>query len=126
MSRENLLWGAPLSWCQRTTGATFSISLSPLIQQQNGPPSNCGDAFPWDNAPRYLLRDRDPIFGSDLVEQVKAIGIKQVLSAPRSHRSAPASHAYYTSEPNALGSAKGYARAAPHPTTGRRVDHRDP
>ena len=42
------------------------------------------EAFPWDTAPRYLLRDRDRIFGGDFVEQVKAMGIKQVLSAPRS------------------------------------------
>ena len=31
-----------------------------------------------------VLRDRDRIFGADFVEQVKAMGIKQVLSAPRS------------------------------------------
>lgn len=37
-----------------------------------------------DSAPRNLLRDRDRIFGCDFVEQVKAIGIEQVLSAPRS------------------------------------------
>jgi transposase InsO family protein len=42
------------------------------------------EAFPWDNAPRYLLRDRDEIFGKDFVDQVKAMSIKQVLSAPRS------------------------------------------
>ncbi len=42
------------------------------------------EAFPWDSAPRYLLRDRDRIFGQAFVEQVKAMGIKQVLSAPRS------------------------------------------
>src|SRR5215217_2614112 len=42
------------------------------------------EAFPWDSAPRYLLRDRDGIFGHDFVEQVKAMGIKQVLSAPGS------------------------------------------
>jgi transposase InsO family protein len=42
------------------------------------------EAFPWDTAPRYLLRDRDAIFGGEFVEQVKAFGIKQVLSAPRS------------------------------------------
>jgi hypothetical protein len=42
------------------------------------------EAFPWDTAPRYLLRDRDTIFGPDFVKQVKAMGIKQVLSAPRS------------------------------------------
>lgn len=42
------------------------------------------EAFPWDSAPRYLLRDRDRIFGQEFVNQVKAMGIKQVLSAPRS------------------------------------------
>jgi putative transposase len=42
------------------------------------------EAFPWDTAPRYLLRDRDRIFGKDFVDQVKAMGIKQVLSSPRS------------------------------------------
>src|SRR5262249_9006445 len=42
------------------------------------------EAFPWETAPRYLLRDRDRIFGADFVTQVKAMGIKQVLSAPRS------------------------------------------
>ena len=42
------------------------------------------EAFPWDTAPRYLLRDRDGIFGPEFRKQVKAFGIKQVLSAPRS------------------------------------------
>jgi hypothetical protein len=31
------------------------------------------NAFPWDSAPRYLLRDRDRIFGKEFVEQVKAM-----------------------------------------------------
>ena len=39
------------------------------------------EAFPWETAPRYLLRDRDRIFGHDFVNQVKAMGIQQVLSA---------------------------------------------
>ncbi len=42
------------------------------------------EAFPWDTAPHYLLRDRDRIFGQDFVDQVRAMGIKQVLSAPAS------------------------------------------
>jgi transposase InsO family protein len=42
------------------------------------------EAFPWDTAPRYLLRDRDRIFGRNFVDQVMAMGMKQVLSAPRS------------------------------------------
>jgi putative transposase len=41
------------------------------------------NAFPWESAPCYLLRDRDRIFGEEFVSQVKAMGIKQVLSAPR-------------------------------------------
>jgi hypothetical protein len=27
------------------------------------------EAFPWDSAPRFLLRDRDRIFGSDFSKQ---------------------------------------------------------
>jgi putative transposase len=42
------------------------------------------DAFPWDGAPRYLLRDRDRIFGREFTKQIEAMGIRQVLSAPRS------------------------------------------
>jgi putative transposase len=41
-------------------------------------------AFPWDSAPRYLLRDRDRIFGSVFVQQLEVMGIEQVLSAPAS------------------------------------------
>jgi putative transposase len=42
------------------------------------------EAFPWNIAPRFLLRDRDRIFGHEFVAQLKAMGIQQMLSAPRS------------------------------------------
>ena len=42
------------------------------------------NAFPWDTTPRYLLRDRDRIFGDDFTRQVQDKGIQEVLSAPRS------------------------------------------
>ena len=42
------------------------------------------EAFPFDQPPRYLLRDRDAIFGDDFREQVRDMGIREVLSAPRS------------------------------------------
>ena len=41
-------------------------------------------AFPWDTAPRYLIRDRDAIYGRDFTRRVNTLGIKQVLIAPRS------------------------------------------
>ncbi len=37
-----------------------------------------------DTAPRFLLRDRDRIFGASFVEQVNAFGTRQVLATPRS------------------------------------------
>ena len=42
------------------------------------------EAFPWDTAPRYLLRDRDGIYGNWFRGRVKNMGIKEVLTAPHS------------------------------------------
>src|SRR6202165_3151267 len=42
------------------------------------------EAFPFDQLPRYLLRDRDAIFGHAFRGQVRDMGIHEVLSAPRS------------------------------------------
>jgi putative transposase len=42
------------------------------------------EAFPFEQVPRYLLRDRDGIFGGEFRKDVEAMGNKEVLSAPRS------------------------------------------
>src|SRR6266849_9874549 len=42
------------------------------------------EAFPWDTAPRYLLRDRDGSYGSEFYNRVEAMGIMEVRTAPRS------------------------------------------
>jgi hypothetical protein len=42
------------------------------------------EAFPWDHACRYLLRDRDATYGRDWAAIAKAMGMEEVLSAPRS------------------------------------------
>jgi putative transposase len=42
------------------------------------------EAFPWDSAPQYLLRDQDRIFGAEFTKQVENLGIQEMLSAPRS------------------------------------------
>ena len=42
------------------------------------------EAFPFDQGPRYLLRDRDAIFGDNFREQVRDLGIREVLCAPHS------------------------------------------
>jgi hypothetical protein len=42
------------------------------------------EAFPWDTAPRYLLRDRDASYGQHFRRRVDAMGIAEVVTAPRS------------------------------------------
>jgi len=42
------------------------------------------DAFPWDEAPRYVLRDRDRVYGAAFQQRVQHMGIEEVLTAPRS------------------------------------------
>ena len=41
------------------------------------------DAFPYEEAPRFLLRDRDGIYGKYFKERVEGMGIEEVLIAPR-------------------------------------------
>src|ERR1700681_2124254 len=41
------------------------------------------EAFSWDQAPRYLLRDRDAIYGSEFAAITKGMGVEEVVTAPR-------------------------------------------
>ncbi len=47
------------------------------------------EAFPWDSAPRYLLRDRDRIHGRYFNRRVAGFGVQHVLTAPRSPWQSP-------------------------------------
>ena len=47
-------------------------------------PRQVTEAFPWDTAPRYLLRDRDASYGAYFCSRAEAMGITQVVTAPRS------------------------------------------
>ena len=42
------------------------------------------EAFPWETAPRYLLCDRDCIYGASFRQRVQHMGIEEVLIAPKS------------------------------------------
>ena len=37
------------------------------------------EAFAWNSAPRYLLRDHDRIFGFEFTKQVTELGIEEVM-----------------------------------------------
>jgi transposase InsO family protein len=42
------------------------------------------EAFPWDEAPRYLIHDRDRIYGSVVTRRLRAMGIRDKPTAPAS------------------------------------------
>jgi len=42
------------------------------------------EAFTWDEAPKYLLRDRDRIYGSSVTRRLRAMGIRDKPIAPAS------------------------------------------
>ena len=41
-------------------------------------------AFPWDTAPKFIIRDRDAIYGDEVRRALTNSGIDDVLTAPRS------------------------------------------
>ena len=42
------------------------------------------EAFPWDEGPRYVLRDRDSIYGTYFQQRIEHMGIEEVKITPRS------------------------------------------
>jgi putative transposase len=46
-------------------------------------------AFPEDPAPRYLIRDRDKVYGDAFREHVIGMGVEEVLTAPQSPWQSP-------------------------------------
>jgi transposase InsO family protein len=42
------------------------------------------EAFPWDEAPRYVIRDRDQIYGAVVTRRLRAMGIRDKPIAPAS------------------------------------------
>jgi hypothetical protein len=42
------------------------------------------EAFPWDEAPHYLIRDRDRLYGAIVTRRMRAMGIRDKPIAPAS------------------------------------------
>ena len=59
----------------------FNVTENPTAQWTA---QQIAEALPWDSAPKYLLLDRDAIYGGAFQNRVHGMGIKQVVSAPRS------------------------------------------
>ena len=59
---------------------TITVTATPTAEWIAG---QVADAFPWDEAPRYLQRDRDGAFGSAYTRRIRAMGIRDHPTAPR-------------------------------------------
>jgi transposase InsO family protein len=67
LDRRNLVW----------VGVTTNPTAEWIVRQLT-------EAFPWDEAPRYLIRDRDRAYGAAVVRRVRAMGIRDKPIAPAS------------------------------------------
>ena len=47
------------------------------------------NAFPWETAPRFLIRDNDGIYGNDFAKRVEGMSIEEVRIAPHSPWQSP-------------------------------------
>jgi transposase InsO family protein len=66
---------------QRRQAIHFNVTAHPTAEWTS---QQIAEAFPWDSAPRYLLHDRDSIYGATFRQRVGEMGIREVLTAPRS------------------------------------------
>jgi putative transposase len=60
--------------------AHFNVTTSPTAHWAA---QQIVEAFPYEDVPRFLLRDRDSIYGQDFRDRVGHLGIEEVLIAPR-------------------------------------------
>ena len=65
----------------------FNVTTNPTAQWTA---QQVVEAFPFEEVPRLLLRDRDGIYGQDFRDRVENMGIEEVIIAPR----APWQNAY--------------------------------
>ncbi len=75
-------WGGGLTGANWScSGDHFKITASPTAAWTG---QQFIEAFPWDTVPRFLLRDRDGIYGGEFVRRVASMGIEQVPISARS------------------------------------------
>ena len=76
-----LLYGLVILRHARRRLVSISVTDSPTAEWIAG---QVTDAFPWDEAPRHLIRDRDGAFGPAYTRRIRAMGIRDHPTAPRS------------------------------------------
>ena len=65
----------------RRLWVSFGVTANPTAEWIS---RQITEAFPWNEAPRYLIRDRDTSYGAVFVRRLRAMGIRDRPTAPRS------------------------------------------
>ena len=76
-----LLFGLVILGHDRRKIVSFAITAHPTAEWLA---LRISEAFPWDSAPRYLIRDRDRSYGEVFRRRVQSMGIRDRPIAPRS------------------------------------------
>ena len=76
-----LLYGLVILRHTRRRLVSISVTNHPTAEWIAG---QVTDAFPWEEAPRHLLRDRDYAFGPAYIRRIRAMRIRDHPTAPRS------------------------------------------
>ncbi len=76
-----LLYGLVILRHTRRRLVSISVTSNPTAEWIAG---QVTDAFPWDEAPRHLIRDRDGAFGPAYTRRIRAMEIRDHPTAPRS------------------------------------------
>src|SRR5713226_3815381 len=76
-----LLYGLVILRHARRRLVTICVTSNPTAACLAG---QVTDAFPWDEAPHHLLRDRDGTFGPAFTHLIRAMGIRDHPTVPRS------------------------------------------
>src|SRR5262245_45533118 len=64
-----------------TVWVSFGVTTNPTAEWIS---RQIIEAFPWDSSPRYLIRDRDTAYGVVFRQRLRAMGIRDKPTAPRS------------------------------------------
>jgi transposase InsO family protein len=81
-----LLYGFVVLAHDRRRVVHFNVTEHPSAQWVA---TQLRQAFPYDTAPRYLIRDRDGVYGEEVKQCLRSLEIEEVLIAPRSPWQSP-------------------------------------
>jgi Integrase core domain len=77
----NLLYGFILVRLARRRLVWVAVTPNPTAEWIA---RQISEAFPWNESPRYLIRDRDGVYGTTVTRRMRAMGIRDKPIAPGS------------------------------------------